>query len=248
MAIPIKFNPPAKSIVNVTAAIKGRFWAGALCMVLCSATACRNDISDLPILSADSDDTTATETETHYYVLDTDSEIVDWHYDTADGTGGPDEACYSRPGNDGLILWCDFSSLIAQKCNSNETGCCCRQACQPSLCHSDSGPPVPCSSFDLSDPLGYCSLPEDDVPVTYTCKETCTPRSVCSEVAEDGSCLDSDAPRNGLCLLYDMDTDVKKCCQKSCQMDFCDGTHMCIPIYNAAGQLLLQGTCEPIAQ
>ncbi|MBN2714540.1 MAG: hypothetical protein JXX14_01720 [Deltaproteobacteria bacterium] len=211
-----------------------------------SSIACQTQ--PITYLAPSTEDTETVDTETHYYVLNPDSEIVDWHYDTADGTGGPDESCYTRTGENGEVVWCDNPELIAQQCASSPSGCCCRQSCAPARCTSASGETAVCSHFDLAQPLGYCSLNQDAEPVTYTCAETCTPRSECVNIAVDGSCLDSDAPQNGLCLLYDLDTEVRKCCQKSCEMVFCDSQHMCVPLYDAGGQMTKHGACEPIVQ
>lgn len=195
------------------------------------------------------DETDTVDTETHYYVLDTNSEIVDWHYDTGDGTGGVNEACYERTGKSGPVVWCDDPTLIAQTCNEYESQCCCRKSCEPALCASDSGDTVPCYHLDVVNPVGYCPLPEDDEPVDYICGESCTPRSECTSVSPDGSCLDSDAATDGVCLLYDMDTEVKKRCQKRCEMSFCDDMHICLPLYGENGAHRNGGgACVPIVQ
>ncbi|MBN2528291.1 MAG: hypothetical protein JXR76_18000 [Deltaproteobacteria bacterium] len=181
---------------------------------------------------------------------DTDTRVCDlkdgnWQCDTADSEGGPDQPCYTRENEDEQVVWCDSPAIVAQKCDSNSVGCCCRSGCDPSMCVANNANAVPCDYFDLSTPDGYCNFPDDLFPVSYKCNGSCTTRSDCDSDADDGSCSDSDAPTDGMCLLYEMDSDVVVRCQKTCTMTFCDPTHMCVPLFSRDGTYSLKGACTP---
>ena len=195
--------------------------------------------------TTDTVDTATADTGTVNYTLDSDSNVVDWQYDTADGTGGMDESCYTRAGNDGPVVWCDSPQLHAQSCDTFDSGCCCRAACQPAICSSGESPGTPCQYFDIVSQSGYCALPADALPVTYSCSGSCTPRSECDQVADDGDCLDTDAPKFGMCLIYETE-DNPVFCQKSCQMTFCDTLHMCVPLFDVTSAFTDKGACVPV--
>lgn len=175
-----------------------------------------------------------------------DSELTDWHYDTDDSRGAADEECYEKDADGHRTVWCDNPSIVAQVCDDFPSGCCCRQSCQPSSCEGRDGTSVPCSYFDLVESLGYCNLPGDMVPVDYSCNNQCTPRSQCDRYDETGVCLDQDASEEGLCLIYDNNQRPQLFCQQTCEMRFCDQSHMCVPLYDDSGEFSTKGACHPI--
>jgi hypothetical protein len=215
-----------------------------LLLLVALTSACQTSPLDFE-LSDSATATATTDTATVNYVMDSDSQIVDWQYDTADGTGGQDESCYQRTGNNGPVAWCDSPQLHAQSCDTFPSGCCCRQACSPAICASDSDFETPCQYFDIADPIGYCRHPADLSPVEYICQGTCTPRSDCVQVDSDGSCLDTEAEKSGMCLIYETEENPVFC-QKSCELSRCDASHMCVPLFDSAGSFSDKGACVPV--
>jgi hypothetical protein len=212
-------------------------------IIACQTSPLDFELADSASETATTD--TDTDTGTANYVMDSDSHIVDWQYDTDDGTGGQDESCYLRTGSDGPIAWCDSPDLHAQTCDTFESNCCCRLACSPAICASGVDFNTPCQYFDIVEKNGYCSHPVDNIPVDYTCMGQCTPRSDCSQVDDDGSCMDADAPKSGMCLIYETEGNPVFC-QKNCEMTFCDISHMCVPLFDSAGQFSQKGACVPV--
>ncbi|MBN2341403.1 MAG: hypothetical protein JXX29_08400 [Deltaproteobacteria bacterium] len=175
----------------------------------------------------------------------TDTELTDWSYDTADNLGGADQECYTKTVDGARTVWCDTPQIIAQECDEYASSCCCRAPCQPSMCVGNDES-VPCSYFDLAESLGYCNLSLDIVPVYYSCSGNCTPRSQCNDYRADGFCRDENSADEGLCLLYESEGELQPYCQLTCEMQFCDSSHMCVPMYNSVGVYSGFGACHPI--
>lgn len=162
--------------------------------------------------------------------------------DTADGLGGIDEECYTFDQNDTILMWCDTPEMVMQQCDAFASGCCCRAPCDPTMCDG-AEETLPCTMYDAVNLLGYCDYAIDNVPVAYECLENCTPRSACVTVDTDGACLDTDAQRDGVCLIGGEDTDAEAFCQPSCAIARCDDSHYCSPLfageyYDGAGACL----------
>lgn len=165
--------------------------------------------------------------------------------DTADGIGGPDEQCHEAASGIDVLQWCDFPELVKQRCDDNETKCCCRTRCQPSICDSDSE--LPCTVLTPDDAVGYCDLKADIAPVAYSCTESCTPRSQCLQIDTDGMCLDENAAEEGICLVAEIDNNPLYYCHPTCEIAQCDDTHLCSPLF-VDTQYEGIGACVPINQ
>lgn len=198
---------------------------------------------------------TETDTGTGYRdtVVSTDSATdsasdtgEDTGLDTSDGQGGVDEECYTYTNDDSVLMWCDTKELIVTECADYASGCCCRAPCEPSMCEGDDET-LPCTVYDAAERLGYCDYAVDNVPISYECIDICTPRSECDVVDTDGSCLDTDASLDGICLIAGADTDNDTYCQPQCDVASCDDTHFCSPLI-ADGYYDGTGACLPVFQ
>jgi hypothetical protein len=155
------------------------------------------------------------------------------HIDTADGVGGVDEECYTFNMDDTLLMWCDTPEMVMQQCDTFASGCCCRSSCDPAMCETVDET-MPCTVYDTQNLLGYCDYVEDNIPIAYDCEDTCVPQSLCDTSDSDGTCLDSDAEKSGVCLMAGEDLDIQIFCQPACEIALCDDTHYCSPVFNGA--------------
>ena len=189
--------------------------------------------------------------------LDTDSEM-----DTESGTddtetqtavetddadiGGMDQECLLLEDAFG----CDDETLVPVACDGeNQSGCCCRALCVPSMCSvvdADEGE-VPCLDVGMDAPVGVCNYATDETVVSPdVCTEEgfCVPPSQCEQMDTDGFCQDEppvDPENLGGCFV---DVDENSYCFTLCPMVDCDLLHRCMPLAaDADGSV--SGVCVP---
>ncbi|MBN2804546.1 MAG: hypothetical protein JXR91_15745 [Deltaproteobacteria bacterium] len=214
-------------------------------LIILAQTGCRNvePVTD----DNNSNDNTdsiniSSDLETDSYMKDSESEInsTDTSIDTENGTeedttpltGGVDEQCTIIPDIPPSVS-CDNDNLIAQKCDINSIGCCCRKKCGPSLCiPQKDGTLIPCFTLlegDLTE--GFCGYEKDMETIKPSnCTDQCVPNSNIGN--QSGSCYIGYEPSSYYCLV-------------SCTVNKCDDTHMCAPMESVEGIIEGDGACIP---
>ncbi|NLN63128.1 MAG: hypothetical protein GX146_09655 [Myxococcales bacterium] len=171
----------------------------------------------------------------------TDPDVVDTEND---GLGGLNEPCYEGVNDDEEeVFWCDDGFVTTL--DNDDDACYCRMACTPAACATD----VYC--LNVGDGFyGICDYPEDwDLPVGYTCEDTCVPRSLCEAPDElTGECNEADVEEEGECVSWEGEEENVYCVMPCLLViDECPDDFMCEPAQDVEdGSYDGSGVCMPL--